>query len=646
MTARSKHAALEQAAAKAAAWLRQHAGQQSGQQSGHTARLTGDTRRLRQGDVFFAYVLGNQRLSTDGRPYIGEALARGAAAVVYESRGYEWPHGDAVPHLPIEGLERLAGPIAAAWYGNAARGLAITGITGTNGKTSCSQWLARVLQATGTCCATIGTLGSGFPDALQHTGFTTPDAVQLQDSLAELHAAGAAAVAMEVSSHGLEQGRVAGTPFQVAVLTNLTQDHLDYHGSMAEYEAAKTLLFHWPKLQAAVINRDDAMGRRLLAGGMAARQVIEYGIGGPAGPTGFSGGAAWLRATGVTATPTGTVFKVDGSFGSAEVATPLIGEFNVSNLLAVLGAALANGVGWDAALAALRALRPVDGRMELFGGHEGPLAVVDYAHTPRRAGEDAECAASGGGGAPRPAVVRVRLRRRSRSGQASADGRGGRAPGRRGGADQRQPAQRGPAGDPRCDRRRHAGLPPRPPDRGPRRGHPLRGQACRRERRGAGGRQGPRGHAGNPGPQAAVLRSRACAPGAGGARSIGMSTSMSTGMTAMAQPEQTMTDLQQAAGWIAGARIEGDGARRFTRVHTDSRTVEPGDLFVALRGERFDAHDFIADVAAKAPPRCWSSATSAPRRRVCRRSSRRIRASRWASSAPAGARNSRCRRSR
>ena len=378
MTARSKHAALEQAAAKAAAWLRQHAGQQSG----HTARLTGDTRRLRQGDVFFAYVLGNQRLSTDGRPYIGEALARGAAAVVYESRGYEWPHGDAVPHLPIEGLERLAGPIAAAWYGNAARGLAITGITGTNGKTSCSQWLARVLQATGTRCATIGTLGSGFPDALQHTGFTTPDAVQLQDSLAELHAAGAAAVAMEVSSHGLEQGRVAGTPFQVAVLTNLTQDHLDYHGSMAEYEAAKTLLFHWPKLQAAVINRDDAMGRRLLAGGMAARQVIEYGIGGPAGPTGFSGGAAWLRATGVTATPTGTVFKVDGSFGSAEVATPLIGEFNVSNLLAVLGAALANGVAWDAALAALRALRPVDGRMELFGGHEGPLAVVDYAHTP------------------------------------------------------------------------------------------------------------------------------------------------------------------------------------------------------------------------------------------------------------------------
>lgn len=361
-----------QAAADAVAWMRQHARAE--------ARLTGDTRRLAPGDVFFAYVLGNERLSTDARPYIAEAIRRGAAAVLYEGRGYDWQHGDTVPHLAIEGLHDLAGPIAAAWYGNAARHLAITGITGTNGKTSCSQWLARVLGAAGTRCATIGTLGTGFPDALNHTGFTTPDAVQLQASIAQLHDAGARAIAMEVSSHGLEQGRVAGTPFAVAVLTNLTQDHLDYHGTMAEYEAAKARLFQWPGLRTAVVNRDDAMGQRVLAAGTSAARVIEYGIDGDAAAS--TPGAEWLRATALRATATGTVFHVDGSFGSAEVVTPMIGAFNVSNLLAVLGAALANDVPWQAAVDALRGLRPVDGRMELFGGHDGPLAVVDYAHTP------------------------------------------------------------------------------------------------------------------------------------------------------------------------------------------------------------------------------------------------------------------------
>ncbi len=362
-------------ASNALAWLRTHA------PAG--AKLTGDTRRLQPGDVFFAYVLGNERLATDGRPHIAKAMAAGASAVLYEADGFAWTHGDAVPHLGVSQLHALAGPISAGWYGIAARNLAVTGITGTNGKTSCAQWLARLQQATGTPCATIGTLGTGFPDALQVTGFTTPDAVQLQASLAELNDAGARAIAMEVSSHGLEQGRVAGTGFDVAVLTNLTQDHLDYHGTMAEYEAAKALLFCWEGLRAAVINRDDAMGRRLLAGNasaVSAAQVIEYGIDGDARPSAARG--QWLRATDVRATATGTAFHVDGSFGSADVCTPMIGTFNVSNLLAVLGAALAQGVAWDAAIAALRTLTPVDGRMELFGGHDAPLAVVDYAHTP------------------------------------------------------------------------------------------------------------------------------------------------------------------------------------------------------------------------------------------------------------------------
>ncbi len=188
------------------------------------------------------------------------------SAIVSEADGYAWTHGDAVPHLAVSRLHELAGPIAAGWHGVAARGLTVTGITGTNGKTSCAAMAGP--PAAGHRHAlrtTIGTLGTGFPDALQATGFTTPDAVQLQASLADLHDAGARAIAMEVSSHGLEQGRVAGTGFAVAVLTNLTQDHLDYHGTMAEYEAAKARLFQWDGLRAAVINRDDAMGRRLLA---------------------------------------------------------------------------------------------------------------------------------------------------------------------------------------------------------------------------------------------------------------------------------------------------------------------------------------------------------------------------------------------
>ncbi|CAJ94352.1 UDP-N-acetylmuramoyl-L-alanyl-D-glutamate--2,6-diaminopimelate ligase [Cupriavidus necator] len=367
-------------ASNALAWLRTNVAA--------AAQLTGDTRRLARGDVFFAYVLGNARLATDGRLYIAQAIAAGAGAIVYEADGFDWPFSDVVPHLAVSHLHQLAGPIAAGWHGNPVRGLAVTGITGTNGKTSCSQWLARVLQAAGTPCATIGTLGTGFPGALQATGFTTPDAVQLQASLASLHDAGARAVAMEVSSHGLEQERVAGTHFSVAVLTNLTQDHLDYHGSMAEYEAAKESLFRWDGLRTAVVNRDDAMGQRLLAADAAAigaPHVIEYGIDGPGAATVRRPRGEWLRATNVRATPTGTAFHIDGSFGSAEMATPMIGAFNVSNLLAVLGAALANGVAWDAAIAALRALTPVEGRMELFGaagGPDAPLAVVDYAHTP------------------------------------------------------------------------------------------------------------------------------------------------------------------------------------------------------------------------------------------------------------------------
>ncbi len=305
----------------------------------------------------------------------------GASAVLAEAHGYAMPADAPVRILPVDGLAELAGPLAAQWYSVPGPDtLRVIGVTGTNGKTSCSQWIAQALTKQGERCAVVGTLGTGFVDALVATGFTTPDAIQLQHSLADLHHAGARAIAMEVSSHGLEQGRVDGTRFDIAVFTNLTQDHLDYHGTMAEYELAKARLFNWQGLRAAVINRDDAAGVRLLQNARAGIETIEYGIDGDAASQ--HGAKHWLRATNVRAHRTGTTFDVDGSFGHATVHAPTVGLFNVSNLLGVLGALLAAGVPWQDAIARLEKLQPVSGRMERFGGEDGPLVVVDYAHTP------------------------------------------------------------------------------------------------------------------------------------------------------------------------------------------------------------------------------------------------------------------------
>ncbi len=345
------------------------------------ADITSDTRKLKTGDVFVAYVLGNVRQHGDGRPHIPQAIAAGASAVLAEAHGYAMPADAPVRILPVDGLAELAGPLAAQWYSVPGPDtLRVIGVTGTNGKTSCSQWIAQALTKQGERCAVVGTLGTGFVDALVATGFTTPDAIQLQHSLADLHHAGARAIAMEVSSHVLEQGRVDGTRFDIAVFTNLTQDHLDYHGTMAEYELAKARLFNWQGLRAAVINRDDAAGVRLLQNARAGIETIEYGIDGDAASQ--HGAKHWLRATNVRAHRTGTTFDVDGSFGHATVHAPTVGLFNVSNLLGVLGALLAAGVPWQDAIARLEKLQPVSGRMERFGGEDGPLVVVDYAHTP------------------------------------------------------------------------------------------------------------------------------------------------------------------------------------------------------------------------------------------------------------------------
>ncbi|MCC8393894.1 UDP-N-acetylmuramoyl-L-alanyl-D-glutamate--2,6-diaminopimelate ligase [Paraburkholderia sp. MMS20-SJTR3] len=374
---REQHPAHRQVA-DALAWLR--ARLQPG------AHLHADTRTLAAGDGFFAYAVDG----ADNRPHIAAALERGAAAVLVQPEGFSGTL-DAAVAQPVPALNELAGTIASAWYRDPSDAMLAVGITGTNGKTSCSQWIASALSALGTRCAIVGTLGSGFPGQLAHTGFTTPDAPQLQRSLAQLRDAGAQAVAMEVSSHALHQGRVNGTAFDIAVFTNLTQDHLDYHGTFDAYEAAKARLFAWPELRAAVINRDDAAGRRLLASTQGHARTIAYGVDpAPAGTAQqmqqMPPADAWLLASNVRATATGTAFHLDTSdWGNAEVEVQTLGLFNVSNLLAVLGALLAADAKFDAALAELAKLEPVNGRMERLGGrlqNDEPLVVIDYAHTP------------------------------------------------------------------------------------------------------------------------------------------------------------------------------------------------------------------------------------------------------------------------
>lgn len=335
-----------------------------------------DSRQVERGDAFVA-VPGRH---VDGRDFVEQAAARGAVAVLVEADGWTAsPTG--VPVLPMTGLTADLGRLAAAWYGEPSRALFSVGVTGTNGKTSCSQWIAQALSAAGRPCGVIGTLGSGFPGQLQDAGLTTPDPVSLQRAVRALADRGARALAMEVSSIGLDQQRVAGMTFDVAVFTNLTRDHLDYHGTMEAYAQAKARLFDWPTLTHAVLNLDDPFGRQL-AHALQARARAPTLIGYSVAPAVDGELPCLLRATALRATATGQAFTLVAGAEHAEVAVGLVGSFNVSNLLAVTGALLAAGLSLADAAALLPRLSPPPGRMQCLGGSGQPLAVVDYAHTP------------------------------------------------------------------------------------------------------------------------------------------------------------------------------------------------------------------------------------------------------------------------
>ena len=326
-----------------------------------------DSRAVQPGDIFVA-LKGHQ---VDGRDYIPAAIGRGAAAILHEA-GKVGPL--AVPAVGVENLAVLTGEIAHRVYGRPSERLWLCGITGTNGKTSVSTWIAQAMNAMDCKCAVIGTLGSGFLDDLTPSANTTPDAIGVHRDLARFVAGGAVACAMEVSSIGLDQGRVNGAVIDTAVFTNLTRDHLEYHGSMETYAAAKAQLFERNGLKSAVINLDDAFGRQLAArcAGRPGLRLIGVSL------DGHVCDGENLVASELTMTATGLAFTLAGR----RVEAPLIGRYNAENLLAVIGALMVADESLDDILPLLRRLTPPPGRMQTLGGTDSPLVVVDYAHTP------------------------------------------------------------------------------------------------------------------------------------------------------------------------------------------------------------------------------------------------------------------------
>jgi UDP-N-acetylmuramoyl-L-alanyl-D-glutamate--2,6-diaminopimelate ligase len=330
-------------------------------------RLSSDSRRCAPGVAFFAYP-GEK---ADGRAHIADALRRGTSAVLWEETGFAWRAEWRVPNVAVRGLKQLAGALAHDFYGRPSERLWTCGVTGTNGKTSCSQWIAAALAAHGVKTGVIGTLGAGFPSALAEASNTTPDALEAHRTMKELLAQGARAVAMEVSSHGLAQGRVNGIAFDCALFTNLSHDHLDYHGSMEAYAEAKAKLFDTPGLGTAVLNVDDVVGVRL-AQRLEGRgvRIIGYSL------SGSRNGYEFIAATRVAP----GAMRIESSWGRAEATLAQLGRFNLANALGVLGCLVAYGVPFEQAASFLARLPAVPGRMEQVG--DRPLAVIDYAHTP------------------------------------------------------------------------------------------------------------------------------------------------------------------------------------------------------------------------------------------------------------------------
>ncbi|KAF0814835.1 UDP-N-acetylmuramoyl-L-alanyl-D-glutamate--2,6-diaminopimelate ligase [Andreprevotia sp. IGB-42] len=329
-------------------------------------RFVADSRKVQPGDVFIAF----QGEYADGRTHIDAAIAAGAAALLWEAEDFSWNPAWTVPNLAVPQLRAQAGILVSHLLGNPSQQMVVTGITGTNGKTSIASWLGQAFSALGHKTGVLGTLGNGVYPALAESTHTTLDPLALQRWLADFRDQGVSHVAMEVSSHGLAQARAHGTAFDLAIFTNLTRDHLDYHGDMDAYGAEKARLFEWEGLKAAVINADDYFGARLLQSAQAGR-VISYGI---------IGGD--VRALRIGMTLGGLTIEVATPAGEATIHSRLIGKFNAYNLLACLAALLVLDVPLTDAVRVLDGITSAPGRMQRLGGDGKPLVIVDYAHTP------------------------------------------------------------------------------------------------------------------------------------------------------------------------------------------------------------------------------------------------------------------------
>ena len=335
-----------------------------------------DSRKVRPGDLFMA-TFGRTH---DAREFIGAAVSRGAVAVLAES-GRDWQGTRRLGKVPVIAVDHLmakASEIAGRFYREPSRRMSVIGITGTNGKTTCSQYIARLLARSGCPAGVIGTLGYGIPGKLAESPLTTPDAVFAQKALAEMADAGIRSVAMEVSSVGLHQRRVQGIRFDTAIFTNLTRDHLDYHESMEDYGASKRRLFTGPDLRHAIVNLDDPYGMRIVNDLSSNVEVTTFGIGNR---------QATIRAENTSITKQGFRAEIVTPAGAGLIDCKLLGRFNVSNILAVTGALLAHramlgDLDIERICDLVSGLHSVDGRMEVWGSDDDVTAVVDYAHTP------------------------------------------------------------------------------------------------------------------------------------------------------------------------------------------------------------------------------------------------------------------------
>ncbi|QXL83468.1 bifunctional UDP-N-acetylmuramoyl-L-alanyl-D-glutamate--2,6-diaminopimelate ligase MurE/UDP-N-acetylmuramoyl-tripeptide--D-alanyl-D-alanine ligase MurF [Comamonas sp. NLF-1-9] len=546
------------------------------------ARLRADSRQVAPGDGFLAWASAPEAAWA----HASDALARGAEACVLDAAALVPDAQADAPQLArLPGLKAKTGAIASAWLGEPSAQMRVLAVTGTNGKTSTAWWLAQAIEklakkelAALGGCGFVGTLGAGSLGRLASTGMTTPDPVVLQQALADLLGAGRRACAIEASSIGIAEQRLAATRIDTAIFTNFTQDHLDYHGSMAAYWQAKRALFDWPGLRAAVVNVDDAQGVRLHAE-LAPRALDLWSVA-VAAP-------ARLRAENLCHGPEGLVFDVVEGNQRASLATRLVGDYNAANLLGVIATLRSLGVPLAAACGACADLAPVPGRMQQVALAGQPLAVVDYAHTPD---------------ALTQALAALRPLARQRGG--------------------RLWCVFGCGGD------RDAGK------------RPLMGEAAQ-----AGAERcvltsdNPRSEA----PQAIIAQVRAGMGAAADAVQVEVDRAQAIAQ-ALAQAdardvvliagkghedyqetagvrrpfsdaEHARAALQRRAGTLGpmctlaqahallqarvpAARLVGDGATPLLRVHSDSRSLQPGDLFVALKGERFDAHEFLPQARA------------------------------------------------